>query len=110
MEYILDAYWLNFAIATGLPMLVALITKKAAAGHVKALTLLALSAVNGALVSIQATGGVFRPSVILPATIVSFVTSVGVHYGLLKPSGVTGSDGVLAEHGLQDSESNEDSE
>lgn len=91
----LDAYWLTMIISVFLPMLVALITKQAASGTVKALTLLFLSAVTGTVTSWQATNGVFDLKDAIVATIMSFVIAVGLHYGLLSPSGVTGARGKI---------------
>lgn len=91
----LDTYWLTVAISIVLPAVVALITKQAASGAVKSLTLLALSIVTAALVQIQQAGGTFDWQVTLRDTIVSFVVAVAVHYGLLKPVSITGSEGSI---------------
>lgn len=91
----LDAYWLTFVISVVLPMLVALIAKQNANETFKAVLLLLLAAINGTLTSIAADGGTFDWKAALIATIVSFVTAVGVHFGLLRPAGVTGADGAI---------------
>ena len=91
----LDTYWLAFAIAVLLPMVVALVTKQVASGTVKSLVLLALAAITGTLVQVQADGGHFDWKKSLSVTVVAFVTSVGFHFGLLKPLTVTGSQGAI---------------
>ena len=90
-----DQYWLTVTLAVFMPMVVALVTKQQAAQGVKALLLLFLSAVTGTLTQIQADGGTFAWKTALVGTTIAFLTSVGVHFGLLKPLVITGSDGVI---------------
>jgi hypothetical protein len=89
-------YWLTFAIATVLPALVALVTKKLASSGLKAIVLAVLSAVSGILTSVAANGGDFDWKKALTSFIVSFVTASATHYGLLKPVGISGTNGVVA--------------
>lgn len=91
----LDPYWLTFIISVFLPMVVALVTKQFASGMVKSLVLLFLSAVTGTLTSIAADNGTFELKAAVVATIVSFITAVGFHFGLLKGINVTGSAGAI---------------
>lgn len=91
----IDEYWLNMVISTFLPIIVALVTKRFATGNVKALVLLLLSAVTGTLTSIQASGGTFDLESAITGTVISFITAVGIHFGLLGPTGVTGRDGTI---------------
>lgn len=93
----IEEYWLTFALGTLLPALVALVTKQNAASWVKSLALAALSAVSGVLTSVAANGGQLEWKAALTSFIITFVTAVSTHYGLLKPSGVTGSEGAIAE-------------
>jgi 20S proteasome alpha/beta subunit len=93
----IDDYWLSFIIAVVLPAVVALVTKRFSTGLVKSVTLLLLSAIGGALTSIQATGGTFEWRAAATGFAVTFITSVCVHFGLLKPSGITGDDGKIAQ-------------
>lgn len=95
MELTLDQYWLTFVISTALPMLTALITKRYGSAAWSAWILLALSAITGTLTSIEAAGGTFILEAAISGTVVSFITAVGVHFGLLKPAHVTGNDGVI---------------
>ena len=90
-------YWLTFAVATVLPALVALVTKKCSSSAFKGVALAALSAVAGIATSVQVAGGVFEWKTALTSFIITFVTATSTHYGLLKPTGVTGRDGALAD-------------
>jgi hypothetical protein len=92
----IDEYWLNLLISTALPIVVAIVTKRFANSQVKAVVLIALSVITGWLTSLQATGGSFELKSAITSTIVSFVTAVAVHFGLLAPAGVTGRDGVIS--------------
>lgn len=90
-----DQYWLALVISVFLPMVVALVTRQTAEGWKKAVLLLFLAAITGTLTQIQSAGGVFEWKDALVKTIVSFVVAVGVHFGLLKPSNLTGSEGKI---------------
>ncbi len=90
-----DQYWLTVVISVFLPMVVALVTKQVASSGVKAIVLLALTVVTGALTQIQADGGTFDWKTTVTQTVVAFVIAVGVHYGLLKPIAITGSEGKI---------------
>lgn len=87
--------WLTFLVAAGLPVLVGFVKARFASSRVGALLLLALSVIAGWLTSLQATGGSFEPKAALTAIFISFVTAAGFHYGFLKPTGITGSEGVV---------------
>lgn len=95
MTVTLDAYWLTMILSVFLPMIVALVTKQLASGTLKAVVLLALSAITGTLTQIQAANGVFDLKAAIIATAMSFVIAVGVHFGLLKPANLTGSEGKI---------------
>lgn len=92
----IDEYWLTFAVSTALPIIVALVTNRLASGTVKSLTLLFLSVITGWATSLYATGGSFELKAAAVGVIVSFITAVGSHFGLLSPSGVTGKNGGIA--------------
>ncbi|WP_181778943.1 hypothetical protein [Pseudonocardia pini] len=92
------AQWLNAGINVLLPILVAVVTARAAAGAVKALVLLGLSAVSGFLVSwLDALNAVlpFDWSQAGFTTVMGFVVAVAAHFGVWKPGGVTGSEGAV---------------
>lgn len=85
-----NAYWLGLAISVVLPVLVGLVTTRVTNSGVKAVLLLALTALNGFLVELAAPhpdGYNVASAVILWA--VSFGTGVLSHFGLWKPTGVS---------------------
>jgi hypothetical protein len=88
--------WLTFIIGTILPAVTALITNRFADSAVKAGVLVLLSVVAGALVQIQASGGTFDLVETLVAVFMTFITAAASHFALLKPFGVTGTEGVVA--------------
>jgi hypothetical protein len=67
-----------------MPILVGLVTKANASAATKAITLLALDAVNGVLTDWFTTPNGFDWPGALTTTLVAFVTSVAAYYGLLK--------------------------
>src|SRR5690348_3521771 len=89
-------YWLTFVVGTILPAVVALVTQRCTSSAVKAVVLAALSAVAGVVTSVQEANGQFDWKSALSLFIVTFVTATAVHFGLLKPAGVTGTDGAIA--------------
>lgn len=95
MHVTIDEFWLTFLVATVLPALTALVTKRFAPGSTKALVLTALSVIAGWLTSLQATDGDFDLKAAVVGVFTTFVTAVATHYGLLEPLAVTGSEGVI---------------
>lgn len=91
----IDEMWLTFAVAVFLPMLTALVLKFWGRSTYGALILVALSVIAGWLTSLQSTGGSFEPKAAAVSVIMTFITAVGSHFGLLKPLGVTGTKGVI---------------
>ena len=91
----LDDYWLTFLVSVALPMLTAVVKQRFSASWVGSLVLLALAVLSGWLTSLVATGGTFELRTAAVSVAISFITAVGVHYGLLKPMGVTGNGGVI---------------
>ena len=96
-----EIYLLNLGVSVVLPMVVALVTKADAPSAVKAYTLLFLSAVNGFLLEVITAGGFanFDWQTAVVGTVVSFIISVGVHNGLLKPAELTGTNGIISQYG-----------
>jgi hypothetical protein len=70
--------------AAFMPVLVGLATKANASPALKAVTLLALDAVNGVLTDWFTTPNGFDWGGALTTTVAAFVTSVAAYYGLLK--------------------------
>lgn len=86
-----SAYWLGLAISVALPVLVGLVTTRVTHAGAKAVLLLALTAGNGFLVELAGPhpdGYDLGTAVVL--TLVSFGTAVLSHFGLWKPTGVSG--------------------
>lgn len=86
-----SAYWLGLAISVVLPVLVGLVTTRVTSAGVKAVLLLALTAANGFLIELAGPhpdGWSLGTAIVL--TLVSFGTAVLSHFGLWKPTGVSG--------------------
>lgn len=92
----LQGYWLQFLIGTGLPILVAFITKQAASSRFKAIILAALAAISSTATVIASATGAIDWKVVLSSFAITFITAVAAHYGFFKPTGVTGTDGMVA--------------
>lgn len=91
MHVTLDsAYWLGLAISVILPVLVGLVTTRVTHAGIKAVLLLALTALNGFLVELQAGGEGYDLGTAIVLWAVSFGTAVLSHFGLWKPTGVSG--------------------
>lgn len=103
------AQWLNLLINLFLPALVAWVTARNADPRVKAVVLAFLSAVSGFLISwLDALNNllVFDWSQAGFTVLSGFAAAVIAHFGLLKPVGLTGSEGTIqlrAPGGLGDS-------
>lgn len=85
-----SAYWLGLAISVILPVLVGLVTTRVTHAGAKAVLLLALTALNGFLVELSTAGDDYDLGSAVVLTLVSFGTAVLSHFGLWKPTGVSG--------------------
>lgn len=85
-----NAYWLGLAISVALPVLVGLVTTRVTSAGAKAVLLLALTALNGFLVELSNAGDGYDMGSAVALTLVSFGTAVLSHFGLWKPTGVSG--------------------
>jgi len=86
-----SAYWLGLAISVVLPVLVGLVTTRVTSAGTKAVLLLFLTALNGFLVELAGPhpdGWDLGTAIVL--TLVSFGTAVLSHFGLWKPTGISG--------------------
>ncbi|KPC73470.1 hypothetical protein ADL27_52100 [Streptomyces sp. NRRL F-6602] len=91
MQPSLDAaYWLGLAISVVLPVLVGLVTTRVTHAGTKAVLLLALTALNGFLVELANPGDDYQVGSAVVLWAVSFGTGVLAHFGLWKPTGVSG--------------------
>lgn len=90
--------WLAAAVGTVLPIIVAIVTARVADGAVKALVLLVLAAISGYLISwLDALndGVAFNFSQASFTAVLGFIVAVASHFGIWKPTAVTGSGGVI---------------
>jgi hypothetical protein len=88
------ALW-GLVVGTVLPIVVGLVTKSNTDAAVKAVVLLGLAAVISVGQEIVAEGS-FEVKATLLKLALLFLTSVGAHFGLLKPAGVTGAGSATA--------------
>lgn len=87
---------LNLLLAAVLPMATALITARFANSAVKSIVLALLTVISTSLQQVFDDNGEFYWRAFLITTTFQFVLSVGLHFGLLKPTGVTGAHGTIA--------------
>jgi hypothetical protein len=85
-----QAYWIGLLVSVVLPVLVGLVTTRVTHAGVKAVLLLALSTVNGFLVEYAAPGPGYHVGTAAVLALVAFGTGVLAHFGLWKPTGVSG--------------------
>lgn len=85
-----SAYWLGLLVSVILPVLVGLVTTRVTHAGVKAVLLLALSTLNGFLVEYAAGGPGYDVGTAAVLALVAFATGVLAHFGLWKPTGVSG--------------------
>jgi hypothetical protein len=95
----IDVATLSFLIGTIIPIAVALVTKQTASRGIKAAVNALLSIAAGVLsvyVS-EAQGEIVSIDVAAFVTAVgaAWITSIATHYGLLKPTGITGGEGIV---------------
>lgn len=87
---------LNLLLAAVLPMATALITARFANSSIKSIVLAALTVISTTLQEVFNDNGEFHWRAYLITTTFQFIVSVGLHFGLLKPTGVTGAHGAIA--------------
>lgn len=84
------AYWLGLAISVVLPVLVGLVTTRVTSAGAKAVLLLALTAANGFLVELSQASDGYSVGTAVVLWGVSFAVGVLSHFGLYKPTGISG--------------------
>lgn len=92
------AQWLNLLINLFLPAVVAWVTARNASAQLKSILLALLSALSGFLVSwLDALNNLlpFDWSQAGFTVLTGFLFAVAFHFGLLKPAGLTGSEGSI---------------
>ena len=85
-----QAYWLGLLVSLVLPVLVGLVTTRVTHPGTKGVLLLALTAANGFLVELSQAGDGYDFGSAVVLTLVSFATAVLMHFGLYKPTGISG--------------------
>lgn len=83
---------LGAVITVVLPLFVGIVTKYSTSSRFKAILLAALTAVNGLFVELLSAVNsetTYNLGAGLFYAVISFATAVGIHQGLLKPTGVT---------------------
>lgn len=94
----LDLNWLTVVLGVVLPMLTGLVTNRLAHPGLKAVVLAFLAAVGGLLNELYTVGGnvaAYDWSAGLANALTVFLVAVGLHYGILKPTGITGTNGTV---------------
>jgi len=94
-QVVVDTYWLNLVLSVVIPGLVALVTKRVAPSWVKSVMLILLVAIASVIQTIVQAGGEFDVKTTLLNFVITFVMAVAAHFGFLKPTMVTGSEGVI---------------
>lgn len=87
-QFLLDAL-----IGVVLPMAVAVVTHRLAAGWLKTVVLIALSVLSSLLTTVVVSD--FHWGTFAMTFLVQFGSAVLAHFGVLKPAGVTGAEGVI---------------
>lgn len=87
--------YLNFLVSAVLPVLTALVTHQLATDRYKTAVLMGLSVVGGIANMLIQRHGSFNFSQAGIWSVLTFVIAYVMHSGLLKPFGITGSQGVI---------------
>lgn len=94
---VLRAPWLAVVVAPLLPVVVALVTNRIAAGWLKAGALASLSFLTALFAPVIQSGADFKvDDLFVGNLIVVFLVAAISHFALLKPANITGADGVVA--------------
>lgn len=88
----LSGVWFTFLLAVAGPMVTGFVTKRFADSSTKTMVLIVVTVILQTLTEI---GQSFNLGELLTKVFMAFFIAVGLHYQLLKPLGVTGSQGVV---------------
>ncbi len=91
----IDVSWLTALLSLVLPALTALVTKRLASPAIKSVVLLLLTVIAAVIQQGVIDNGVFDIEEVVATALTQFVFAVAVHFGLLRPTRVTGPDGVI---------------
>lgn len=95
---VIDLNWIMLLSGVVLPFLVALITARVASSGVKAIVLAVLAAISGLVNELYTASGVLADvdwSSAGANAITTFLIAVGMHFGLWKPTNLTGANGAV---------------
>lgn len=92
IEVSISTVWYTFILATLAPLIVGLITKRFVESRTKTLLLVGVTVLIQVLTELGQTFNLWE---FLTKVVMAFVLSVGIHYQLLKPAGITSPDGVV---------------
>lgn len=81
---------IGLLVTVVLPILVGLVTTRVTSAGVKATLLLALTAATGFLVELGNAGPDYNVANGVFYAVVGFVIAVAMHFGFLKPTGISG--------------------
>jgi hypothetical protein len=84
--------WLTFILSVAAPMIAGLVTKRFADSATKRNVLILIVVLTSVL---QELGGTFQLGEFAVKAFMGFFLAAGLHYQLLKPVGVTGTQGVI---------------
>jgi len=84
------AYWLSLLVSVVLPVLVGLVTTRVTHAGTKAVLLLALSTATGFFTELANPGPGWTAGTAAVLSLVSFGVAVLTHFGLWKPTGISG--------------------
>jgi hypothetical protein len=83
------AYWITLAVTVLLPLVVALVTKAQSNPTLKAIVLLALSAITAFLSNLLAVDGTTDIGPLIRDTVVTFIVAVAAYFGLWRTDPLT---------------------
>lgn len=88
----LSGVWFTFILAAAGPIITGFVTKRFADSTTKTYVLIGVTVV---LQSLTELGQAFNLGELLTKIFIAFFIAVGLHYQLLKPAGITGSQGIV---------------
>jgi hypothetical protein len=95
MNITVDAVWLDLVMGTVLPIVVAIVKRRYGRVWVGAVLLAVLAAAEAVLREVMGANGRFDIKPVLIHFFLTFISGVAMHFGLLKPVGVTGDEGAV---------------
>lgn len=98
----MDTYqWINIAVSLILPLIVGLLTKASWNGNLKAVLLLAVSAISAMGTDLITAGSLEGWKLLLEQTAINWLVAVAMHFHVWRPTGVAA---TVAEIGVTDSQ------